>query len=140
MLVAIRAPTLAARLRAPWRALSFGALAVFVAGALVSHRGPLLEHGGLVMPVVILHNALALALGYLGATVLGRSPEERRALTFEVGIQNSGLGLVILLAHFDGLGGAALVTAGWGVWHLVSGSALALVWARRREEALWTTT
>lgn len=130
MALASRRPGLALRLRGPCRALSFGALALFVVGAVLAHRGPLLAHGAQVMPIVIGHNALALGLGYFGASAARRPGPERRALTFEVGIQNSGLGLVILLAHFDGLGGAALVTAGWGVWHLVSGTALAVAWLR----------
>ncbi|MGB5625327.1 MAG: hypothetical protein WBM61_06305, partial [Woeseiaceae bacterium] len=45
----------------------------------------------------------------------------RRALTFEVGIQNSGLALVILLSQLEGLGGAAAVAVLWGVWHLIAG-------------------
>jgi len=140
MVLAARAPELAARLRRPCRGLSFAALAVFVVGAVIAHRGPLLAFGLTVMPVVIAHNALALGLGYFGAVAARQPDAVRRALTFEVGIQNSGLGLVILLAHFEGLGGAAVVTAGWGVWHLISGGALALVWARAPEEVAWTTT
>ena len=46
---------------------------------------------------------------------------KRRALTFEVGIQNSGLAIVILIAQLKGLGGAAAIAAIWGVWHLVAG-------------------
>ncbi len=46
-------------------------------------------------------------------------------------MHNSGLGLALILNQFDGLGGAALVAAGWGVWHLVSGWALAAWWKRR---------
>ena len=45
----------------------------------------------------------------------------RRALTFEVGIQNSGLAIVILIAQLQGLGGAAAIAAVWGIWHLVAG-------------------
>jgi len=140
MLVAARAPELADRLRGPCRAISFSALAVFVGAAVWAHRDPLLRFGGVVMPVVIAHNALALTLGYAGALVARQSVPRRRALAFEVGIQNSGLGLVVLLIHFGGLGGAALVTAGWGVWHLVSGTALALLWSRYPREAPWSTT
>jgi len=50
----------------------------------------------------------------------------RRALTFEVGIQNSGLALIILLAQLKGLGGAAAIAAVWGVWHLIAGGLLAI--------------
>jgi BASS family bile acid:Na+ symporter len=57
---------------------------------------------------------------------LSRSPATRRALTFEIGIQNSGLALVILLSQLKGLGGAAAIAAVWGVWHLIAGGLLAL--------------
>ena len=70
---------------------------------------------------------LAFALGAATGRVAGLRGPSRRALTFEIGIQNSGLGLLILLSQFQGLGGAAVVTALWGIWHLVSGSALAFV-------------
>ena len=61
----------------------------------------------------------------------GLDDTARRAFTFETGIRNSGLGLLILLGQFKGLGGAALITAGWGVWHLISGGALAAWWSQR---------
>ena len=51
----------------------------------------------------------------------------RRALTFEVGIQNSGLAIVILLSQLEGLGGAAAIAAIWGVWHLIAGGFIVLV-------------
>ena len=51
---------------------------------------------------------------------------DRRTLTIETGIQNSGLGLALLLGTsiFSGLpphGGMLVITAWWGVWHIVSG-------------------
>ena len=54
----------------------------------------------------------------------------RRALVFEVGIQNSGLAIVILLGQFEGLGGAAAIAVTWGVWHLIAGGALVGVMRR----------
>lgn len=47
-----------------------------------------------------------------------------RSLTFEVGIQNAGLGLLLLLSQFGGVGGAVAVTALWGVWHITAGFVL----------------
>ena len=55
----------------------------------------------------------------------------RRAITFEMGIQNSGLGLILIFNFFNGLGGMAIVTAWWGIWHIVAGMTLALFWKRR---------
>ena len=49
------------------------------------------------------------------------SKADGRALTFEVGIQNSGLAIVIIVGQLKGLGGAAAIAAVWGVWHLIAG-------------------
>jgi BASS family bile acid:Na+ symporter len=84
----------------------------------------LIVAGLVVVPIAVMHNAAAFALGAGAARLLRLDTARRRALTFEVGIQNSGLGLLILLSQFDGIGGAAAITATWGIWHLVSGGAL----------------
>ena len=64
------------------------------------------------------------------ARVARLEPDKVKAVTLEVGIQNSGLGLIIVFNFFPELGGTMIITAFWGVWHLVSGLALSLVWAR----------
>ena len=58
--------------------------------------------------------------------VLTKESSIRRALTFEVGIQNAGLALIILLAQLKGVGGAAAIAAVWGVWDLIAGGLLAI--------------
>jgi len=78
--------------------------------------------------IVIPHNILAFALGNLAARAIKADTASRRALTIEVGIQNSGLGIVILLTQLGGVGGAGAVAGLWGVWHLIAGSGLALFW------------
>lgn len=81
--------------------------------------------------LVVIHNLLALSLGYTMAR-LSRLPDaDKRAVTLEIGIQNSGLGLVILFTFFPEAGGMMLITAFWGVWHLVSGLTVALLWSRK---------
>ena len=76
--------------------------------------------------VVLVHNFLALSIGF-GVGTLFRVPrKDRRTLTIETGIQNSGLGLVLLLgtslfANFPPHGGTLVITAWWGVWHIISG-------------------
>lgn len=86
---------------------------------------------GLVVVAVFLHDALALALGY-GIGRATRLPEDStKAMTFEVGIRNAGLGLLLVFTYFDGLGGMALVAAWWGIWDIIAGLAVATVWRRR---------
>ena len=75
----------------------------------------------LLVTITVLHNALAFALGAVTGAILRAPGDVRRALTFEVGIQNSGLALVILLGQLQGLGGAAAIAGVWGIWHIVAG-------------------
>lgn len=76
---------------------------------------------------VVLHNALAFGVGVGAGRLLGASPARRRTLTFEVGIQNAGLAVVLLLAQLKGLGGAAAIAAVWGIWHFFSGGVMILL-------------
>jgi BASS family bile acid:Na+ symporter len=124
-------PTLADRLRRPLQILSFVFLIGFILAATATNWRYIGVFTTAVLPFVVLHNAIAVALGWGVAKVLRLSDYDTRALTIEVSMHNSGLGLALILTQFDGLGGAALVAAGWGVWHLVSGWALAAWWKRR---------
>ena len=125
MVISHLMPRLAARIQPWFFGVSIGALVTLAIVGLAGNWALLLATGALVLPVAILHNASAFSLGALSGRILRLDIPSRRALTFEIGIQNSGLGLVILLSQFQGLGGAAAVTALWAVWHLISGSALA---------------
>jgi BASS family bile acid:Na+ symporter len=127
----VRRPRAARRLRRPLQHLSMLIFIGFVALALAANWGFFLEFAGLVAGLVILHNALALGGGYLTATLARLSPFDRRAITIETGIQNSGLGLVLIFGFFGGLGGMAVVAAFWGIWHAVSGLGLAVLMSRR---------
>jgi BASS family bile acid:Na+ symporter len=89
--------------------------------------------------VVIIHNATVLGTGYYGATLMKVPSADRRSLTIETGIQNSGLGLALLLnpAIFDPAvwhnnGGMVIVTALWGVWHIISGLTVATIFRRQK--------
>lgn len=131
MLVAAKAPRVAARLRRPMRILSLGFFVVFVAMAFRANVEYFTAFIGLVFLPVLLQNALAFALGYGMGRAAGLDPRDVRAVSIEVGIQNSGLGLVLVFTYFGGLGGMAVVTAWWGIWHIVAGLSLAFFWARR---------
>ena len=76
-------------------------------------------------------NALARATGYGLARAAGLPERDRRAVCIECGIQNSGLGLILIFGYFDGLGGMAVITAWWGIWHIVAGLSVAGTWSRR---------
>lgn len=124
-------PKLAERLRRPFQILSFLFLIVFILGATASNATHLTAFLVQILPLVALHNTVAVILGWLAARVWRLSDFDTRAMTIEVSMHNSGLGLALILNHFDALGGAALIAAGWGVWHIVSGWALAAWWKRK---------
>jgi bile acid:Na+ symporter, BASS family len=80
--------------------------------------------------IVAVHNALALTTGYVSARLMKLSVADQRTIAIETGIQNSGLGLFLIFSFFDGMGGMALVAAWWGIWHIISGLAIASYWSR----------
>jgi len=125
-----RRPQLTAKLHRPLQALSMAIFFAFIVLALAANWGFFLGYAGAVAGLVILHNALALGGGWTVATLARLAPFDRRAVTIETGIQNSGLGLVLIFAFFNGLGGMAVVAAFWGIWHAISGIALAALMAR----------
>jgi len=130
MVTGRRLPDLVVRIQKPLRIFSLLVLMAFVAIAFSSNFALFLERFHSFFWLVVGHNLLALALGYGMGLMLKLPVADRRAVTLEVGIQNSGLGLVILFTFFPEAGGMMLITAFWGVWHLVSGLTLSQIWAR----------
>lgn len=129
-----RRPDLTGRIRQPLQWLSMGIFVAFIVIALAANWAQFLAYAGGIAGLVILHNALALGGGFTTATLARLSPFDRRAVTIETGIQNSGLGLVLIFGFFGGLGGMAVVAAFWGIWHAISGLALASVMRRREAQ------
>jgi BASS family bile acid:Na+ symporter len=119
----------AARAQPFVRWFSLIALAGFIVGALAGNWQYFVAFIGLIAIAVAIHDAVALAIGWGTATVGGLGTRERKAMTFEVGIRNSGLGLGLIFAFFGGLGGMAIVAGWWGVWDIIAGLALASLWA-----------
>ncbi|MBM3908758.1 MAG: bile acid:sodium symporter family protein [Gemmatimonadetes bacterium] len=131
MYVQRRWPAVADRLRRPMKRVSIGIFVAFLVLALAANWQYFVTYVGRVVFAVFAHNALALATGYWTAGAFGLPVRDRRAVSFEVGIQNSGLGLILVFTFFGGLGGAAIVAAWWGIWHVVAGLSLATYWSRR---------
>ena len=87
-----------------------------------------------VLAIGISHNIVALLLGFLVAKAFRLSFKNQKTLSIETGIQNSGLGLLLVFTFFDGLGGMAVLVAFWGIWHIISGLILASFWTRSNEK------
>ncbi|MDP2132525.1 MAG: bile acid:sodium symporter family protein [Sulfuritalea sp.] len=131
MWIGYRFPRFVERAHKPAKVFSLAVFGLFVLGALAANWRYFLEFVGFVVFAVFLHNALALSTGYFAAKFSGLPERDRRAVAIEVGIQNSALGLILIFNFFDGLGGMAIVTAWWGIWHIVSGLTVSTWWSRR---------
>ncbi|WP_299001215.1 bile acid:sodium symporter family protein [uncultured Tenacibaculum sp.] len=86
----------------------------------------------LVLFLVIFHNIYAFVIGYVTAKSFKLNNKDCKTISMETGIQNSGLGLLLIFSFFDGLGGMALLAAFWGVWDIFSGMMLATYWGRKK--------
>ena len=84
-----------------------------------------------VLYIGIGHNLIAILLGYLVAKAFRLSLINQKTLAIETGIQNSGLGLLLIFTFFEGLGGMAILAAFWGIWHIVSGLLIASLWSKK---------
>ncbi len=109
--------------------LMFFVMLIFV--ALYDNRDIFMEYVLYVFWIVLLHNLLAFVTGYSVANLMGLTQRNKRTIAIETGIQNSGLGLLLIFTFFEGMGGMALLAAFWGIWHLVSGLTLATLWGYR---------
>ncbi|WMT27565.1 hypothetical protein RE735_10415 [Bacillus aerius] len=112
----------------PYIPFLLGIVAI-IAAVVSANKEQILLTGLLIFAVVVLHNTLGLLLGYLIAKWCKMDIPSQRAISIEVGMQNSGLGAALATAHFSPL--AAVPSAIFSVWHNLSGSWLATFWSKR---------
>ena len=123
-------PKLAEKMKKPFQ---YASIVFFLAMVVLSFMGNLdafVKCIKYIFLIVLIHNLLALTIGFNTASIFKLPRRDRRTLTVETGIQNSGLGLVLLLgtqifASLPPHGGMLVITAWWGVWHIISGLAVA---------------
>ncbi|MFS4416726.1 bile acid:sodium symporter family protein [Maribacter sp. 2307ULW6-5] len=121
-------PVLAKKMAKVLKVVSLLFFVSLVVLALYNNRTVFIDYVFYVFWIVLLHNLLAFTTGFSVAKLFGLNTADLRSITVETGIQNSGLGLLLIFTFFDGLGGMALLAAFWGIWHIVSGLLLASVW------------
>ncbi|AKP53808.1 bile acid:sodium symporter family protein [Cyclobacterium amurskyense] len=85
---------------------------------------------GWIFGLVLMHNLIALGSGYSISKIFGLNLPDTKTLTIETGIQNSGLALVLIFNYFDGLGGMSIIAGWWGIWHIISGLTIAMLWKK----------
>ena len=113
--------------------VSVAAITLIVA-AVVSHNAEkILATGGVVFAVVILHNLLGYAAGYLVGKILKLPLLKKKALSIEIGMQNSGLATSLAASAFPNLAMATVPGAIFSVWHNISGAILASIFRRLKE-------
>jgi len=132
MWFAKRFPRIKARIIRPIKILSILIFAGFVIIAFSNNFEYFLRYIHLIFLIVLLHNAFALGIGFSFSSLFKLPRRDRRSVSIETGIQNSGLALVLIFNPrlFDGLGGMAYVAAWWGIWHIIAGLVIAGIWSR----------
>lgn len=123
-------PHFTARIRKIVKPLSVVLLIIIIIIALWQNITNAREYLSMVFLLVLIHNGGAYLIGYYFAKAFKEPEANARAIAFETGIQNAGLGLILIFNFFNGLGGMALVAGWWGVWDLVSGFFLSEYWSR----------
>ncbi len=136
MLLAHHFPRFTARILRSVRIISMLVFIAFIIVAVAANLENIYQYLSLVFFIVLIHNSLALLSGYTFARLFRLPVADARAISFETGIHNSGLGLILIFNYFDGMGGMALIAAWWGIWHLVSAFALAMWWGRKTPDAV----
>ena len=115
--------------------ISVVAIVAIVAAIIAGSKAQILESGLMILGVVILHNGLGLLLGFWAARIFKLPYTDCKAISIEVGMQNSGLGVALAAVHFALSPITAVPSAIFSLWHNISGSALATYWAAKSDKA-----
>jgi BASS family bile acid:Na+ symporter len=130
-------PKITAKIKRPMKILS---ILIFMALVVILFSNNLeffMDYIFFIFVLVLIHNGVALTTGFSIAKIFRLNDPDTRTLTIETGIQNSGLGLVLLFnpkifpPELE-LGGMAMILAWWGVWHILSGLSIAFLWSRKK--------
>ncbi|WP_298236950.1 bile acid:sodium symporter family protein [uncultured Algibacter sp.] len=112
----------------PLSIIVFGAIVVIAFSNNIDVFNAYIQH---VLLLGISHNIIAILLGLTMAKLFKLSFKNQKTIAIETGIQNSGLGLLLIFTFFNGLGGMAILAAFWGIWHIISGLLLAFYWSHK---------
>lgn len=112
--------------------ISVVAIVAIVTAVVAGNQQKIAETGLIIFAVVVLHNTLGYLIGYLFGKMFGMNLAKKKAVAIEVGMQNSGLGATLAIAHFSPL--AAVPSAIFSVWHNISGPILATIFSRMEDK------
>jgi BASS family bile acid:Na+ symporter len=125
-------PKVTEMIKRPINILSIIIFSAFVLIAFSKNADYFISYIHVIFVLVLLHNGFAFIGAYWLAKIFGLASADRKAISIETGIQNSGLGLILIFNFFDGLGGMAIVAGWWGIWHIISGLTLAFFWSNKK--------
>ena len=108
----------------------------FIGGAFYNNLDIFMEHIHYVFVIVIAHNSVLLLVGFFFAKLNKLTYLDQKTLSIETGIQNSGLGLLLVFSFFDGLGGMALLVAFWAIWDILAGLLIAFFWSDKKKKKM----
>ena len=128
--VAHKFPKLVVNIGRPIRVISILILSAFIAVALGKNWDFFKDYYHHIIYLVFIHNALALLAGMAYGKLITGSTRDAKTVSIETGIQNAGLGLIIVVTFFGGEGGMALITAWWGIWNIIAGLTVAQIYKR----------
>ncbi|SNR52063.1 bile acid:Na+ symporter, BASS family [Lutibacter agarilyticus] len=132
MFVRKNKPVLAKKLMKILKPVSLIIFMIFIIVAFYDNLSIFMNYIHYVLIIVIAHNLLAYFTGFYFAKSMRLSFRDQKTLAIETGIQNSGLGLLLIFSFFNGLGGMALLVAFWAIWDIFSGLALATYWSKQK--------
>lgn len=136
-----RFPNITEKIKKPIGTISMVFFIIFLLFAFKNNYHYFIKYINWIFLIVLVHNALAILSGYLFPALFGLNQIDRRTISIETGIQNSGLALVLLFnprifpADLQ-MGGMAFIAAWWGIWHIISGLSLATFWSSIRKAAV----
>ena len=102
-------------------------IAIFlIVASTVSHNSDRIRATGIkIIIAAILLNLLGYLFGYIFGSSFMMKMKRKKALTLEIGMQNSGMATSLAVAAFPGMAMAAVPAAVFSVWQYVSGAVLA---------------
>ncbi len=134
MLINLYFPKLTSKILVHVKRLSLVAFGAIIAVIFMKNWEFFLQYIKFVFLIVLIHNALALSLGWSFASLFKLPRRDRKTISIETGIQNSGLALILLFnpnifPPDVAVGGMAFIAAWWGIWHLIAGLVMGGIWS-----------
>lgn len=123
-------PNLVYKIKKPVSILSIGLFISFLIIAFLVNKDVFIENVPSIAWIVALHNAVGFTIGFVTGKISRVNLADAKTIAIECGIQNTGLGLVLIFSFFGGLGGMALIAAWWGIYHIIAGISLSYIFRK----------